>query len=230
MKLVLFDVDGTLLQSDGAGRSAMEGALTTVFGSSGDPSYRYDGKTDRQIVRECMRMQGFSDTDIDARMDALLADYLARLDLELAEGLGNMRVHTGILPLLDALEARIDVLLGLLTGNIAGGASLKLRAAGIAPERFRLGAYGSDHEHRVELPAIAQARASDLLGFGVHGHSVVIIGDTPADVQCGRGIGARAVAVATGHFSVADLAEHRPHAVFADFSDVDAAIGAICDA
>ena len=122
------------------------------------------------------------------------------------------------------------MLLGLLTGNIAGGAALKLGAAGIAPHRFRVGAFGSDHEYRSELPAIAQARASVLLGRGVEGRSVVIVGDTPSDVQCGRGIGARAVAVATGHFSVADLAEHRPHAVFADFSDVDAAIDAICDA
>jgi phosphoglycolate phosphatase-like HAD superfamily hydrolase len=141
-----------------------------------------------------------------------------------------MRVHRGILALLDALEARVDVLLGLLTGNIAGGAALKLKAAGIAPHRFRVGAYGSDHEHRWELPAIAQARASEHLGYGVVGRSVVIIGDTPADVQCGRGIGARAVAVATGHFTVAALTAHAPHAVFEDFSDIDAAIGAICDA
>ncbi|MEK7239832.1 MAG: HAD hydrolase-like protein [Gemmatimonadota bacterium] len=228
--VVLFDIDGTLLASGGVGRRAMEGALHLHFGTIGPDDYRYDGKTDRQIVRELMRLSGFSDDDIDARMDTLLADYLARLDLELADGPRGMRVHTGIPALLDALEARADVLLGLLTGNIAGGAALKLGAAGIAPHRFRVGAFGSDHEYRSELPAIAQARASVLLGRGVEGRSVVIVGDTPSDVQCGRGIGARAVAVATGHFSVADLAEHRPHAVFADFSDVDAAIDAICDA
>ncbi len=228
--VVLFDIDGTLLASGGVGRRAMEGALHLHFGTIGPDDYRYDGKTDRQIVRELMRHSGFSDDDIDARMDALLADYLARLDLELAEGPRGMRVHTGIPALLDALEARADVLLGLLTGNIAGGAALKLGAAGIAPHRFRIGAFGSDHEHRSALPAIAQARASVLLGYGVVGSSVVIVGDTPADVQCGRGIGARAVAVATGHFTVADLAEHRPHAVFADFSDIGAAIDAICDA
>ncbi|MEK6612329.1 MAG: HAD hydrolase-like protein [Gemmatimonadota bacterium] len=228
--VVLFDIDGTLLASGGVGRRAMEGALHLHFGTIGPDDYRYDGKTDRQIVRELMRLSGFSDDDIDARMDALLADYLVRLDLELAEGPRGMKVHNGILALLDALEARADVLLGLLTGNIAGGAALKLRAAGIAPDRFRVGAFGSDHEYRSELPAIAQARASVLLGSGVVGRSVVIVGDTPADVQCGRGIGARAVAVATGHFTVADLAEHEPHAVFEDFSDIDAALDAICDA
>lgn len=228
--VVLFDIDGTLLASGGVGRRAMEGALVAHFGTIGSDHYRYDGKTDRQIVRELMRLSGFVDDDIDARMDALLADYLERLGLELVEGSRGMRVHAGVLELLDALEARVDVLLGLLTGNIAGGAALKLGAAGIAPHRFRVGAYGSDHEQRSELPAIALRRASELLGYGVVGNSVVIVGDTPADVQCGRGIGARAVAVATGHFSVADLAAHRPHAVFRDFSDIDAAIGAICDA
>lgn len=228
--VVLFDIDGTLLASGGVGRRAMEGALLAHFGTIGPDRYRYDGKTDRQIVRELMRLSEFADDDIDARMDALLADYLTRLDLELAEGPSGMKVHNGIPALLDALDARVDVLLGLLTGNIAGGATRKLRAAGIAPDRFRVGAFGSDHEHRTELPAIAQARAAELLGYGVQGHSVVIVGDTPADVQCGRGIGARAVAVATGHFTMADLTEHGPHAVFEDFSDIDAAIAAICDA
>lgn len=228
--VVLFDIDGTLLASGGVGRRAMEGALHLHFGTIGPDDYRYDGKTDRQIVRELMRLSDFSDHDIDTRMDALLADYLTRLDVELADGPRGMKVHTGIHALLDALEAREDVLLGLLTGNIAGGAALKLRAAGIAPDRFRVGAFGSDHEHRSELPAIAQARASVLLGCGVAGRSVVIVGDTPSDVQCGRGIGARAVAVATGHFTAADLSEHGPHAVFEDFSDIDAALGAICDA
>jgi phosphoglycolate phosphatase-like HAD superfamily hydrolase len=228
--VVLFDIDGTLLASGGVGRRAMEAALLDHYGTIGPGQYRYDGKTDRQIARELMRQSGFSDDDIDARMDALLADYLARLGVALAAGSHGMRVHAGILALLDALEVRTDVLLGLLTGNIADGAALKLEAAGIAPMRFRVGAFGSDHEHRSELPAIAQRRASELLGYGVTGSAVVIVGDTPDDVRCGRGIGARAVAVATGHFSVADLAAHRPHAVFEDFSDIDAAIGAICNA
>ena len=157
--VVLFDIDGTLLASGGVGRRAMEGALHLHFGTIGPDDYRYDGKTDRQIVRELMRLSGFSDDDIDARMDTLLADYLARLDLELADGPRGMRVHTGIPALLDALEARADVLLGLLTGNIAGGAALKLGAAGIAPTGFRVGAFGSDHEYR--------SAAGDCPGAGV---------------------------------------------------------------
>lgn len=229
-RVVLFDIDGTLLASGGVGRRAMEAALLRHFGTIGPTHYRYDGKTDRQIVRESMGHAGFADADIDARMEPLLAEYLARLEQTITSEMSGVRVHAGVPALLDALQARDDVLLGLLTGNIAPGASLKLRAAGLAPERFRVGAFGSDHEHRFELPAIAQRRAAELLGCNVEGSTVVIIGDTPADVECGRGIGARAVAVATGHFTTADLAACGPHAVFEDFTDVDAAMRAICDA
>lgn len=229
-RVVLFDIDGTLLASGGVGRRAMEGALLSHFGTAGPSGYRYDGKTDKQIARESMRMAGFSDATIDERMDVLLGEYVARLTETVESGAHGVRVHAGIAALLDALEARDDVLLGLLTGNIAVGAALKLRAAGLRSERFRVGAYGSDHEHRPELPAIAQGRASAHLGYAVQGDSVVIIGDTPADIECGRGIGARAVAVATGHFAVADLQAHGPHAVFADFTDLEASVAAICDA
>lgn len=229
-RVVLFDIDGTLLASGGLGRRSMEAALLTHFGTIGPSHYRYDGKTDRQIVRESMRHAGFSDADIDARLPSLLADYLVGLERTITSGAHDVRTHAGIPALLDALEARDDVLLGLLTGNVAPGAALKLRASGLAPERFLVGAYGSDHEDRPALPAIAQRRAVELLGRAVDGASVVIVGDTPADVQCGRGIGARAVAVATGHFSVADLAEHKPHAVLEDFSDLEASLEAICDA
>jgi phosphoglycolate phosphatase-like HAD superfamily hydrolase len=229
-QVVLFDIDGTLLASGGVGRRAMEGALLAHFGTTGPSGYRYDGKTDRQIARESMQHAGFSNAIIDERMEALLADYLTRLEQTVTAATHGVRTHVGIRELLQALELRRDVVLGLLTGNVALGASLKLRAAGIDPARFLVGAFGSDHEDRPELPAIAQRRASELLGARVDGADIVIIGDTPADVQCGRGIGAKAVAVATGHFGVAELASHAPHAVLDDFSDLDAALEAICDA
>ena len=231
--VVLFDIDGTLLASGGVGRRAFEGAMGARIGAvmaRGTPDYRYDGKTDRQIGRDLLRLAGHTDDAIDEMLDDIIADYLVRLREELATGASNVRVHTGILALLDALEARDDAVVGLLTGNVVDGAVLKLTAAGIAPQRFAVGAFGSDHELRPELPAIAQRRAAALLGCEVPGRAIVIIGDTPADVHCGRGIGARAIAVATGHFSVAELASHAPHAVFADFSDIDAALRAIFDA
>lgn len=227
MKLVLFDIDGTLLWSDGAGRSAMTGALEHVFGSAGPASYRYDGKTDLQIARELMRMEGHDEAHIDARLPALVDGYLQRLERELAEGRRAVRVLDGVPELLDALGARDDVVLGLLTGNVRTGAELKLRAAGIEPERFRVAAYGSDHHAREHLPAIAQRRAREELGLRVAGEDVVVIGDTPADITCGREIGARAVAVATGRYSTEELRAYEPAAVFPSFANTEAVLATI---
>lgn len=230
MKLVLFDIDGTILWSDGAGRRAMTRALMSVFGTSGDSTYRYDGKTDMQIVRDLMRAEGHDDASIDARMTSLLGDYVAGLHEELRSGETHIERFGGVMELLEALEARSDRRIGLLTGNIEVGAHAKLRAVGIDPSRFSICAFGSDHEVRAELPAIAQQRAFDRLGLRVEGDAIVIIGDTPADIECGRAIGARPIAVATGRYSVEELAEHGPVAVFPDLSDTQAVMRAIDDA
>ena len=218
MKLVLFDIDGTILLTNGAGKRAVHRALADVFGATGPADHRFDGKTDPQIVRELMRLEGHADEHIDARMQALLDRYVLCLHEELRASERPVRVMPGVFELLDALEARRDVLMGLLTGNLAAGARAKLAAAGIDPDRFRIGAYGSDHETRGELPAVAQRRARDELGIVVEGGDVVVIGDTPADLHCGRSIGARAIGVATGHYSVQELLGHDPAAVFEDLS------------
>jgi len=227
MKLVLFDIDGTILLSDGAGRRSMERALTSIFGSSGDAQYRYDGKTDRQIVRELMRHEGHGDAHIDEHMHVLLDTYLTGLRSELETDEHRVVLLPGVMPLLDALEQRADVVLGLLTGNLVEGAEVKLRAAGIDPARFRVGAYGSDRESRPDLPAVAQQRAAAMLGDMMPGERVVVIGDTPADIQCGRGIGARAIGVATGRYTVEELRAHSPAAVFQNLTDTGAVIRAI---
>jgi phosphoglycolate phosphatase-like HAD superfamily hydrolase len=227
MKLVLFDIDGTLLRGDGAARRAFEGALAEVFGSAGDPGVPYDGKTDRQIARELMRGAGYDDAEIDRRLDATVAGYLERLRREVAGGGRHFEPLPGVAELLDALEPRGDVVLGLLTGNVAGGAAIKLAVAGIDRGRFRVTAFGCDAEHRPDLPAVARRRAEALLGRPLAGDRVVVVGDTPADIQCARPIGARAVAVATGRYSVDELAEHGPGAVLRDFRDTGAAVAAI---
>jgi phosphoglycolate phosphatase-like HAD superfamily hydrolase len=227
VKLVLFDIDGTILSSSGVGRRAMEGALTHVFGSPGSTAYHYDGKTDRQIVRELMRLEGRDDAHIDEHMDTILAQYLDRLDGELRSGERTFQVFEGVCELLDALEARDDAILGLLTGNVAQGAAAKLGSVGIDMGRFRVNAFGSDHEHRPELPAIARRRAQESLGVALAGADVVVIGDTPFDISCGRAIGARAIGVATGRYSTAELAEHEPAAVFETLADTDAVLAAI---
>ena len=129
--------------------------------------------------------------------------------------------------MLDRLEADDGIVLGLLTGNLAEGARLKLCAAGLNPERFRVAAYGSDAANRPDLPPIAAQRAERFFGRVPSGDEVVIIGDTPADIACGSCISARAVAVATGGYSVPDLAAWGPHAVFEDLSDTDRVVDAI---
>jgi phosphoglycolate phosphatase-like HAD superfamily hydrolase len=227
VRLVLFDIDGTILLTDGAGRRAVHRALMEVFGSTGTTDHRFDGKTDPQIVRELMRLEGHADEHIDERMGRMLSRYVEFLHEELHSGVGSTRLMPGVRELLDALDARDDMLLGLLTGNLEAGARAKLGAAGIDPDRFRVGAYGSDHELRGELPGLAQRRAREELGLDIPGHDVVVIGDTPADIQCGRAIGARAIGVATGHYSVDQLSQHRPAAVFEDLSATDEVIRAI---
>jgi phosphoglycolate phosphatase-like HAD superfamily hydrolase len=219
MRLVLFDIDGTLLNSGGMGRASMQRALADVFGSPGNPKYRYDGKTDKQIVRDTMRLEGHTDEHIDSQMETLIDLYLAGLQTGVESGNFDVRPLDGVVEILDALEARKDVVLGLLTGNVEAGARVKLKAAGIDPDRFRVNAFGSDHEHRPQLPAIAQRRASENLGLEIVGERVIVIGDTPADIECGRELGAKAIAVASGHYTVEQLEAHDPYAVFPSLRD-----------
>jgi phosphoglycolate phosphatase len=226
-RVVLFDIDGTLLWTDGAGRRAMEQAMTTIFGVQGDPSYRYDGKTDRQIAREQMRHAGVDDAAIDAGIDALFALYLIGLDRELRERPAEARLCAGVPALLVRLAHEPQVTLGLLTGNIRAGAIRKLEAVSVDATQFVVGAFGCDHEVRAMLPAVAQQRAVAHLGRAIAGEQLVILGDTPADIQCGRSIGVRAFGVATGRFSVDELRSHDPVAVFPTLEDTDAVVEAI---
>ena len=227
MRLVLFDIDGTLLLSDGAGKRAIQRALIDVFGVTGATDHRFDGKTDPQIVRELMRGEGHGDERIDSEMRRLLDAYVGYLHEELRAPGHSPYALPGVHALLDVLEQRDDVILGLLTGNIEPGARAKLQAVGIDPDRFRIGAFGSDHEHRPELPAIARARTRERLGVDVTSAAVGVIGDTPADVTCGRAIGASAIGVATGRFSRAELLDHGAIAAFDDLSDTRDVVRAI---
>jgi phosphoglycolate phosphatase-like HAD superfamily hydrolase len=230
MRLVLFDIDGTLLSSEGIGRTAMRRALGSIFGSPGNPAYRYDGKTDKQIVRDVMRLEGHSDEYIDSQMEKVMEVYLEGLRENAKSGKFNVRPLEGVVELLDALEPRNDVVLGLLTGNVEPGARTKLIAAGINPDRFRINAFGSDHELRPELPAIAQRRASEELGLDIERGRMVVIGDTPADIACGRSLGAKAIGVASGHYTVEQLEEHDPYAVFPSLANTQELLESIVNA
>src|SRR5260370_1431180 len=186
MKLVLFDIDGTLLSTDGAGRRAIRRALLDETGTAGPiESYRLDGKTDPQIISELLSLAGHPAAGDDARIAAVCRRYVAQLRIELATSPGATRLLDGVRELLDALqphERAEGALVGLLTGNLVAGAALKLGAAGLDPARFAVGAYGSDSPRRTDLPAVAAVRAAALAGRLFAGGALVIARDTPADV------------------------------------------------
>lgn len=227
-RLVLFDIDGTLLLSGGAGRRAILAAVADDAGIGPEQvdQVRFDGKTDPQIVTELFEAAGHPERPDPARIGRVLDRYLSYLEQDLAQFAGRSTVMPGVGPLLQSLVDDDRIVLGLLTGNVTWGAMLKLQAVKIQTEQFRVGTYGSDHHIRAELPAIAVDRARAIFGRRPKGEEVVIIGDTPADVTCGRGVGARSIGVATGSFSTDHLAGAGADHVLVDLSDT-AAVHAI---
>jgi phosphoglycolate phosphatase len=227
-RLVLFDIDGTLLSARGAPRRAFTRAMLEVYGTTGPvATHRFDGKTDPQIARELLRLAGVSDAVIDDGLAALWSSYIRELRQELAEPAHETHVYPGIRELLAQLESRQDeVVLGLLTGNIAEGASLKLDSAAIRTG-FRVGAFGSDCERRDGLPPVAVERARAEVGVTFSRRDIVIIGDTPSDVTCGRALGVRAIAVATGSHAPEALELAGADVVFNDLGDTDSVLAAI---
>lgn len=226
MRLVLFDVDGTLLTARGAGRLAVGRALSAVYGATG-PIERYDfrGKTDPQIVFDLMRAAGQEPDEIRRSLEQFYDAYIGELETLLADGT-RVQLMPGVSELVTALARRDDVLVGLLTGNIERGARVKLRSTGLLP-RFALGAYGSDDTDRRRLPSIACARALALTGHRFAFEYVTIVGDTPLDIDCARACGARVVAVATGHHAIEELSACGPDLLYDDFTDVAAVLRAL---
>ena len=224
-RLVLFDIDGTLITDGGASRDAFADALRTVFSYSGElRRYDFSGRTDPQITRMVLRGGGFSDREIDERMAQVFGVYLHRL----ATNATAQRVHAlpGIADLLAALADEPAITRALLTGNIEGGARLKL-----APPDFNryfpFGAFGSDSEHRQELPPIAVDRASRLDGHRFQGQDIVIIGDSIYDIRCGAPHGATTVAVASGKTPADALRAESPRHFFESAEDLGALLKAI---
>ena len=227
MRLFLFDVDGTLISAGGAGRVALGRALQEVYGTVGAiDRYDFRGKTDPRIVLDLLGAEGWAEADVRARLTACFAAYLRELETLIADG-RQVRVMPGVGELVVALGTRADAVVGLLTGNIEPGARLKLRSTGLWPH-FRVGAFGSDDHDRRRLPAVARERARALMGQDLPFDRVTIIGDTPLDVDCARGCGAVAVAVATGQYRHGELAACTPDLLFGDFSNVDDVVRALC--
>lgn len=229
-RLVLFDIDGTILSTNGAAKRAFRRAMRETYGTAGPiDSYDFSGKTDPQIARDLLRAAGLGDPEIDARTDTLWRRYLRQLKRIFRRPDHRTTLLPGVATLLDAMDARTeDALMGLLTGNIRPGARLKLASVGL-DGRFRTGAFGSDCERRDGLPSVAVRRARELTGREFDGDEIVIIGDTPHDVTCGAALGVRAVGVATGRHDAAALAAAGADVVLPDLADTDRALAALLE-
>lgn len=226
MRLVLFDIDGTLLREGIAPKIAFARALRETYATSGPVgTFRFAGMTDPECVTEIMRQAGVSDDVIHQRRDECLRRYVAYLEEEMPNHDGA-RLYPGVRELLERLNKLDEVLVGLLTGNVLRGAQLKLRRWNLEPY-FRFGAFGDDHENRSVLASIALEKARALAGRAFTGAETTVIGDTPKDVACARAIGARAVVVATGLVARGELAASTPDAILDSFENHEAALRAI---
>ncbi|HWQ15698.1 MAG TPA: haloacid dehalogenase-like hydrolase [Roseiflexaceae bacterium] len=225
-KLILWDIDGTLISSGGVAGECMRAAMEQVYGRASDNERRgYAGKTDQQIILETFPER--EPAELLGRLEAFSAAYLELLHARRAELLARGRVLDGVMTALERIGSG-QVVQSVLTGNLAPVARLKLELTGLLQHfDMEVGAFGSDHHRRAELVPLAAARAARRYGRPYAGRDVVVIGDTPNDIACGRAAGARTVAVATGPFSVADLAAHAPDAVLPSLADTDAAVSAI---
>jgi phosphoglycolate phosphatase-like HAD superfamily hydrolase len=226
MRLILFDIDGTLLREGLAPKIAFARALRETYNTSGPvQNFRFAGMTDPQCVVEIMRLAGVDDDVILQRRQECLRRYVDHLSVEMQNHDGA-RLFPGVRELLERLNKLDTVLVGLLTGNILRGAQLKLRRWNLEPY-FRFGAYGDDHEDRSVLAQIALEKARTLTGLPIAGSETTVVGDTPRDVICARAIGARAVIVATGQVSRPELLAAGPDALLDSFENHDAALRAM---
>jgi phosphoglycolate phosphatase len=219
VKLVLFDIDGTLIRTHGAGVRAFGMALAAQFGVPDDTSaVSFPGRTDPGLAREFFTLHGIEPS---AENFQLFFDcYVHCLDHLMARCTGA--ACPGVVRLMGELRAlRTPPTLGLLTGNIRLGAEIKLRQFGLW-EWFETGAFGDDHENRDKVAAIARKRGSRLLRQELRGDEIIVVGDTPLDIKCGRAIGAKVLAVATGGATAAELKAHSPDWLAPDLERVSA--------
>ena len=221
--LLLFDIDGTLVNTGGAGLGALQAGLVDAFALQGRedeiPPLDLAGTTDSTVARTLFSAMGIEDT-VENR-ERFYAAYMARLRESFREPRGERLV--GVLELLTKLREETDFVRSLLTGNVATGARIKLEHYEIAEFfEFRVGAFGDDRESRNELGPVALERAAEVCDREFSGHETVIIGDTPRDIACANAFGARSIAVATGSFGAEELETYRPDGLLNDLTDSSA--------
>jgi phosphoglycolate phosphatase len=225
--VLLFDIDGTLVTTGGAGRRAMSRAFADLCQrADACDSFRLDGMTDRGIVRKALTAIG--DDVTEARIDAVLNRYLECLGDEVsAVDAALYRVYPGMREAVDRACERNHIAVGLGTGNVKRGAKLKLDRVRLF-DRFSFGGFGCDHEDRTALIRRGAERGAEKLGAPFEACRVVIIGDTPRDVAAAHGIGGECIGVATGHYSVEELRAAGAKHAFADLT-VAGAMEALLD-
>ncbi len=215
--LLLFDIDGTLLRTNGAGRESTRRALLEVYGTDGNMvDFHFGGRTDWQIVLDILAGSGLDEAEIVA----LLPNYQTAITGHLQDVIAGFPVEAcpSAVDVVQALRVRPDVGLGLVTGNVGAAAPVKLQAAGFDPAWFPVGAFGHEAQMRAALPPLAMQRAAAHYGAPFVPERVIVIGDTPADVECARASGALAVAVDTGFEDRADLEAALPDILLDDLS------------
>jgi phosphoglycolate phosphatase len=213
-RLLLFDIDGTLIHSGGAGVHALKSAFKERFGIDDDlRGIEIAGMTDSGIVVSILKKHKIPATN--ENVSAFLDSYVHFLSLELPRRKGKLL--PGVLDLLEKLKSRPHLVLALLTGNVSRGAQLKL-------DHYGLGAFADDDQDRNRLGSFARARAKEKHGREFSASQIDVIGDTPRDIACGNAIGARTIAVATGTWSREELAKYQPDFLIDDLADVEGII------
>ena len=216
--VVLFDIDGTLLVSRGIGREAKRRAMLECFGRTGDlDSHVFGGKTDWGILADLLAPHGYSKSDIGREIDAYEAVMARHMRAISAAYTAEPLAHA--LELLHDLRWRGDALIGLVTGNTSKTAAIKLEMAGFDPDWFPIGAFGNESHDRADLTRLARRRANDHLGRRLNGTEIIVIGDTPADIEAARAIDAVAVAVCTGYAERDSLIDSQPDFLLADLGN-----------
>ena len=222
MRLLLFDIDGTLLTCGGQPRPLFAEALTEVFGTCGDVDrYDFSGKTDPRIVLDLMAGAGLDRATIDDGLPRVRDAYLDRLEARLDAK--RVTVLPGVVALLERLSRRDDCLVGLLTGNWERGAGIKLGSVGL-DRYFAFGSFGDSGIDRRDLPPVALARAGERLGRDFAAADAWIVGDSPLDVDCAKAHGIPCLAVATGWTSAAARAGEGATAGVGDLAETDAIV------
>jgi phosphoglycolate phosphatase-like HAD superfamily hydrolase len=221
VRVVFFDIDGTLVHTGRAGVKAFQKVFSTEFGAhDGTERMKFGGRTDVSLVREFFKIHEIKPSA--ANFQRFFDRYAFWLDHIIKESAGSP--CGGALDFINELHALpAPPVLGLLTGNIRLGAEIKLRHFGLW-DTFAIGGFADDHEDRNQIAAAAFRRARHMLGANLKPQEVVVVGDTPRDIECGRAIGAKVVAVATGGATMKELREHNPDWAVEDLRALDARV------